>query len=167
MLVSDNLSRPTWTIPNQKWLKIVRTYLSLKPIQNNCNYTHCSDITFCENIPLINERIIIPTTLRAEMKSIILQEHLGIESCKKRARQSLFWPLINSEIENMIKKCPTCLTFWSRQPSEPIINHLILNQTWTKTVVDAFLLYGYYYLLNIDYYSKFIVTQKPRIDYQP
>ena len=101
------------------------------------------------------------------MKSIILQEHLGIESCKKRARQSLFWPLINSEIENMIKKCPTCLTFWRRQPSEPIINHLILNQTWTKTVVDAFLLYGYYYLLNIDYYSKFIVTQKPRIDYQP
>ena len=73
-------------------------------------YTHHGDVTFCEGI-LKNEWIIVPTTLRAEMKSLIHQGHLGIENCKKRARQSLFWPLMNSEIEDMIKKCPTCLTF--------------------------------------------------------
>ena len=61
-------------------------------------YTHGSDITFCEGILLGNERIIVPTTLRAEMKSLIHQGHLGIENCKKCARQSLFWPLMNSEI---------------------------------------------------------------------
>ena len=70
-------------------------------------YTHRSDITFCEGILLKNERIIVPTTLRAEMKSLIHQGHLGIENCKKRARQSLFWPLMNSEIEYMIKRYPT------------------------------------------------------------
>ena len=74
-------------------------------------YTHHSDITFCEGILLKNERIIVPTTLRAEMKSLIRQGHLGIENCKKRTRQSLFWPLMNSEIEDMIRRCPTCLTF--------------------------------------------------------
>ena len=65
-------------------------------------YTQRSDITFCEGILLKNERIILPTTLRAEMKSLIYQEHLRIENCKNRARQSLFWPLMNSEIEGMI-----------------------------------------------------------------
>ena len=73
-------------------------------------YTHRSDITFCEGILLKNERVIVPTTLRAEMKPLIHQGHLGIENCKNRARQSLFWLLMKSEIEDMIKKCPTCLT---------------------------------------------------------
>ena len=95
-------------------------------------YAHCSDTTFCEGILLKNERIIVPTTLRGEMKSLIHQGHFGFENCKKRARQSLYWPLINSEIEYMIKKCPTCLTFRNRQPSQLIINHPIPNQTWTK-----------------------------------
>ena len=122
-------------------------------------YTHRSDITFCEGILLKNERIIVPTTLRAEMKSLIHQGHLGIENCKKRARQSLFWPLMNSEIEDMIKRCPTCLTFRNRQPSEPIIHHPIPNQAWTKIAADPFGLHGHYYLLIIDYYSKFIVIE--------
>ena len=36
-------------------------------------YNHRSDITFCDVILLKNERMIIPTTLRAEMKSLIDQ----------------------------------------------------------------------------------------------
>ena len=51
-------------------------------------YTHRSHLTFCEDILLKNERLIVPTTLRAEMKSLIDQRHLEIENCKKRARQS-------------------------------------------------------------------------------
>ena len=104
-------------------------------------YTHRSDVTFCEGILLKNRLIIVPTTLRAEMKSLIRQGHLGIENCKKRARQSLFWPLMNSEIEDMIKKCPTCLTCRNRQASEPIIYHQVPNQAWTKIIADPFRLY--------------------------
>ena len=74
-------------------------------------YTHHSDITFHEGILLKTKQIMVPTTLRATMKSLIHQGHLGIENCKKHTRQSLLWPLMNSEIEDMIKTCPTCLTF--------------------------------------------------------
>ena len=80
-------------------------------------YTRRSDITFCEGILMKNEQIIVPTTFQAEMKSLIQQGHLGIGNCRKRARQSLFWSLMNNEIEDMIKKCPTCLSFGDRQPS--------------------------------------------------
>ena len=103
--------------------------------------------------------MIVPTTLQAEMKFLTHQGHLGIENCKKRARQSLFCALMNSEIEDMIKKWPTCLTFRNRQPSEPIINHSIPNQAWTKIATNPFRLYGHYYLLMIDYYSKFFVVE--------
>ena len=39
-------------------------------------YAHRSAITLCEGILLKNERITIPTTLPAEMKSLIHQGHL-------------------------------------------------------------------------------------------
>ena len=60
---------------------------------------------------------------------------------------------------DMIKRCPTCLTYRNRQPSEPIIHQPIPHQTWTKIAADPFRLHGHYYLLIIDYYSKFIVVE--------
>ena len=36
-------------------------------------YTHHSNITFCDGILLKNQQIIVPTTLQAEMKSLIHQ----------------------------------------------------------------------------------------------
>ena len=47
-------------------------------------YTHRIKITFFEGILLKNERIILPTTLRAEMKSFIHQGYLEIERRKPR-----------------------------------------------------------------------------------
>ena len=93
------------------------------------------------------------------MKPLIHQGHLGIENCEKRARSSSFWLLMNNEMKDMTIKCPTYLNFRNRQPSEPIINHPIPSQAWTKIAEDLFHLYGYYYLLTIDYYSKFIVIE--------
>ena len=43
--------------------------------------------------------------------------------------------------------------------SEPIINHPIQNQAWTKIAADPFCWNGHFYLLINDYYSKFIVTE--------
>ena len=74
-------------------------------------YSQRSEIMYHEGILLKNQRIIVPTTLCSEMKSIIHQDHFGIENLKKCASQALFWSLINSEIEDMTKNCPTCLTF--------------------------------------------------------
>ena len=55
------------------------------------------------------------------MKSRLHQRHLGFENCKARAHQALFCPLINKELEDMISKCPTCLTYRNRQPGETLI----------------------------------------------
>ena len=59
-----------------------------------------------------------PQCSRSKMKSILHQRHLDIKNCKRRPRQALFWPLINKELEDMISKCLTCLTYRNRQPSE-------------------------------------------------
>ena len=43
-------------------------------------YTHRSDINLCEGTILINKRIMITTTLRAEMQSLIHQRYRGIKT---------------------------------------------------------------------------------------
>ena len=122
-------------------------------------YPHRSETTYREGILLKNQRIIVSTTLRPEIKSIIHQGHFGLENSKKRARQALFWPLINSEVEDMIKDCPTCLTFRNRQPGEPAIKHSVPEEPWTKLAVDLFGLYEHYYLLVADYNCKFVAVE--------
>ena len=78
------------------------------------------------------------------MKSIIFQGYFGFENPTESACQALFWPLINSEIGDMIKTCPTCLTFCKRQPSEPAFKQPVPQETWTKLAADLFQLYGHH-----------------------
>ncbi|CAB4002304.1 Hypothetical predicted protein, partial [Paramuricea clavata] len=54
--------------------------------------THLDEISEAEGIMLRGSRIIVPTSMRREMKSRIHEGHLGIERCKARAREALYWP---------------------------------------------------------------------------
>ena len=122
-------------------------------------FTHRSDISYHEGLLLKDQQIIVPSAPRSDMTSILHQGHLGIKDCKRRVRQALFWPLINKELEDMVSKCPTCLTYRNRQPSEAPIKPKIPEHPWTKCAADFFRLQGHYYLLIVDYYSKFIAVK--------
>ena len=65
----------------------------------------------------------------------------------------------SSPVLDMIKNCPTCLTFCNQQHSESTIKHPVLQEPWTKLAADLFRLYGHYYLLVVDYNSKFIAVE--------
>ena len=93
------------------------------------------------------------------MKFILHQGHFGIENCKRKARQALFWSLLNKELEDMISKCSICLTYGNHQPSETPIKPKIPDHPWTKCAADLFRLQGRYYLLIVNYYSKFTAVE--------
>ena len=122
-------------------------------------FTHRSDISCHKGLLLKNQRIVVPSALRSEMKFILHLGHYSIENFKKRACQALFWSLITKELEDMISKCPTCLTFRNCQPSETPIKPKIPDHPWTKCAADLFCLQGHYDLLIVDYYSKFIAAK--------
>ena len=122
-------------------------------------FSHRSDISYHEGLLLKDQWIIVPSTLRFEMESILHQEHLGIENYKKWVLQALFSPLINKELDDMISKCSTCLTYRNRQPSETPIKPKIPDLPWKKFPADLFCLEGHYYLLIVDYYWKFIAVE--------
>lgn len=63
---------------------------------------------FIDDLLFLNKRLIIPQELRPEILLQLHSSHLGIEKTKKRARSLVYWPQIDTDIENIISKCLTC-----------------------------------------------------------
>lgn len=72
-------------------------------------WNHRDEISETNGILLKGEKIIVPHSLRAEMLSHIHTGHLGIEKCKQRARDVLFWPGMGKQIEALVESCNICL----------------------------------------------------------
>ncbi|XP_028415703.1 uncharacterized protein K02A2.6-like [Dendronephthya gigantea] len=123
-------------------------------------YSIREEITHNEGLLLKGQRIIIPASLRPTMKEIIHQGHNGIARCKSRARQSIYWPGMNSEIDDLVSSCPHCLTHRNQQQKETLIQHNVPEVPWTKVASDLFTLYGHNYVIITDYTSKYIEIER-------
>lgn len=114
-----------------------------------------SELNVVNGLLLRGNRIVIPHSLRKQILQRIHEGHLGIEKCKRRARDTVYWPGINKDIETMIGKCETCNKFQSRQAREPMMIPELPTAPWRKVGTDLFHFNGKDYLLVIDYYSNF------------
>ena len=65
-------------------------------------------------------KIVIPVSLRKDMLSRVHEGHLGMQSCKHRARELLYWPGMNADIEELIRRCSICQEYTSQQVKEPM-----------------------------------------------
>ena len=63
-----------------------------------------SEITVADDLLFKSNRIIVPLSMRKEIKQRIHEGHLGQEKCKARARQVVYWLGINAEISDMVSK---------------------------------------------------------------
>ena len=75
-------------------------------------------ITVYEDVLLKCDRIIVPSSLRVEMRQKIHCGHLGVEKCKARARSTLYWPGMVGEIVDIVSNCGACMENRNHQPSE-------------------------------------------------
>ena len=53
-------------------------------------------------------RIIVPKEMRAETLQYIHEGHQGKERCLLRARNTVFWPKITYDIQELIERCIIC-----------------------------------------------------------
>ena len=72
---------------------------------------------------------------------------MGIEKTKLLMCEFVHWANINTNIENHIKSCITCLEFQQIQPKEKIVHHDILQRPWKVVGADVFHLNNKNYLI--------------------
>lgn len=66
------------------------------------------DLCVVDGILLKQNRIVIPQSLTQDILHRIHEGHPGVVKCKRRARETVFWPGINKDIEKMVRQCDTC-----------------------------------------------------------
>ena len=113
------------------------------------------ELTVVNGLLLKGSRIVIPTSMRQDVKRRIHEGHQGEVKCLQRARSSVWWPGISSHVTNMVKDCPVCLKERTNRP-EPLMKSTFPDRPWQKVGSDLFQLNGKDYILVVDYYSRYI-----------
>ena len=56
-------------------------------------------MTIEDGLTLKGTRIVIPSQKQAEILKLIHEGHLGLTKCKLRAKETVYWPSLNNQLE--------------------------------------------------------------------
>ena len=83
--------------------------------------------------------------------------------CKLCAKQAVYWPGLNDQLEQLILNCNLCLKY-SRSKRKPDESSSLGQETpivpWMKLATDIFHFEGQSYLLIVDYTSQFPIVRR-------
>ena len=118
-----------------------------------------AELSLQDGLLMRGSRIVIPKSLRADILQRIHSGHQGITKCRARASQSVWWPGMSKEIENLVRNCTTCCKT-QVQFAEPLITTKFPKLPWQRVGTDLFEYKGTQYVLVIDYFSHYIEIAK-------
>ena len=101
------------------------------------------------------EHLVVLGGAKDYIRSRVHSSHIGIQGCLRHARESVYWPGMNSNMKEFISKCPTCNAHQAGQPKEPTICHEIPSRPWEKIACELFELNKRDYLIMAYYCSSF------------
>ena len=94
-----------------------------------------------------------------EMLERLHKGHLGLVKCRRRASQSVWWPGLGNQIEELIVNCSTCRQH-EHNRAEPLLPSELPIYPWQKVVSDLLEYKKGQYLVVVDYYSRYVELAK-------
>ena len=105
-------------------------------------------------------RVVIPTVLRKRVMSELHEVHPGMSRMKSLARSYFWWPGLDKDIEEMVRKCPVCLSNQRSPVSAPIHAWEYPRSPWERVHIDhAGPVNGKMFLILVDSFSKWIEVE--------
>ena len=101
------------------------------------------------------ERLIIPKQIRSTMKERLHSSHIGVSGCLTRARESIYWPGMTSEIKEHVSLCEPCSKFNTKQQKETLMSHEVAERPWERVGTDLYTIDNKDYLIVVYYFSNF------------
>ncbi|UYV83269.1 K02A2.6-like [Cordylochernes scorpioides] len=119
------------------------------------SYWHVKDELGVQNGLLMRScRLVIPASMKLEILDKLHAGHFGITKTRLRARETVWWPGISEEIAETVRKCSVCIQE-AVSKHEPLIPTNFPTRPWQKIGMDLFKFENKWYLVIIDYYSRF------------
>ena len=109
--------------------------------------------------------MIVPPQGRDIVLRDLHEAHPGITRMKGLARSYVWWPLIETDVENLVKSCVECLENQKTPEKASIHPWEMPNKPWSRIHVDyAGPIDGKMILVMVDSYSKWIDSYSKWID---
>ena len=146
-------------IIQQGWPKTIKEV----PTEVQKYWTFHEELTIEDGLILKGTRIIIPDEKREEILKLIHEGHLGLNKCKMRAKETVYWLGINEQLEHLILNCQLCLKYSrSKDKNMPhtALGHEVPLVPWSKVATDIFHYESHSYLLVVDYTSRFPIVRE-------
>ena len=122
-------------------------------------WNYREDLSMENGLVMKGARLLIPSTLRRKVLEQIHDGLLGIEKCMLKARDSVFWSGISSDICEAVEKCGICQV--SSRAAKPVGNVSdVPPHAWHTLGTDLFYWNKIDYLVIGDYFSKYLIVRR-------
>ena len=131
------------------------------PVSLHPYWNFRDELTVESGILMKNSKVLIPETLKQKYLKQIHQGHQGIEACRSRAREFVFWVNINSDLKEMVEKCDICQ---SQQNSTTSVQKYVSEvppHPWHTLGSDLFYFQRIDFLVVVDYRCTPISSEIP------
>jgi hypothetical protein len=123
-------------------------------------FDYQEELAIIDDIIYKSNRVVVPKSMRSKALQMLHSGHQGIVRSKQLARDLLYWPGINKQVEDMVSKCGTCQERRAAQAKEPLMPTEIPEGPWQHVAQDLFDCFGKKWLLIVDYYSNWFEFEK-------
>ena len=110
------------------------------------------------DLVLYGARVIIPTALRRQTLARLHDSHRGVEATKRRARQTVYWPGVDSDITSTVHACEPCQVLQPSQQQEPYRSNDNPTRPFESVSADFFQVAGKDFLVIADRLSGWPVV---------
>ena len=94
------------------------------------------ELSTSQGLLLPGTRIVIPQCLRQRTLSLAHEGHQGMVRTKQLLRQKVWWPGIDTEVENLIKTCLPCQSTRPPPAPEPLRPSTMPPKPWQSIHID-------------------------------
>ena len=93
-----------------------------------------------DGVALLDQRLVIPRSLRSVILNNLHSANQGVTGMRFRANQCVYWPGLDSSIQNHRATCRDCIRNAPSQPPEPLILRHHPHIALSKSVLTIFTL---------------------------
>nr|VZH94510.1 unnamed protein product [Spirometra erinaceieuropaei] len=114
-----------------------------------------ASLSVVDSCLMFADRVVIPSSLRPTVLRQFHAAHPGASRMKSIARSFAYWPGIDGDIDDLVRRCSRCQQVDKMPPRQPPILWQPPERPWSRVHIDfAGPLNGVSYLILVDAYSK-------------
>ena len=89
------------------------------PSKLHAYWTFREELMVEDGLVLKGTKIVIPKNKHKQILKMIHEGHLGLRTCKLQVKDTVYWPGINEQLEQLVLNCELCLKYSKAKCKQP------------------------------------------------